>query len=115
MVLDPMSPLAGPFVELREGLPCGGNLGPVAVAFLSLHSWDAPRMVLTPGFERQMVDAARDAGVDRLVAGAVVVRKGGILLLRRKHGDFMGGLYELPSGVIEPGETLEEALYPGGD
>ena len=68
-------------------------------------------MVLTPGFERQLVDAARDAGVDRLVAGAVVVRKGGILLLRRKYGDFMGGLYELPSGVIEPGETLEEALY----
>ena len=67
-------------------------------------------MVLTPCFERQLIDAARDAGVDRLVAGAVVARKGRVLLLRRKYGDFMGGLYELPSGLVEPGETLEEAL-----
>ena len=67
-------------------------------------------MVLTPDFERQLLDAAKDAGGDRLVAGAVVVRKSSVLLLRRKHGDFLGGLYELPSGLVEPGETLEEAL-----
>ncbi len=67
-------------------------------------------MILTPCFERRLVGAARDAGVDRLVVGAVVVRKGRVLLLRRKYGDFMGGLYELPSGLVEPDETLEEAL-----
>ncbi|MDE2938977.1 MAG: NUDIX hydrolase [Chloroflexota bacterium] len=67
-------------------------------------------MILTPCFERQLVGASRDAGVDRLVVGAVVVRKGRVLLLRRKYGDFMGGLYELPSGLVEPDETLEEAL-----
>jgi 8-oxo-dGTP diphosphatase len=68
-------------------------------------------MSLTPSFERQLLDAATDAGVDRLVVGVVIRRHGRALLLRRKHDDFMGGLYELPSGVVEPGETLEEALH----
>ena len=68
-------------------------------------------MLLTPGFERQLVNAARDAGVDRLVVGAVLVRRGRVLLLRRRRNDFMAGLYELPSGVVELGETLKEALY----
>ncbi len=68
-------------------------------------------MVLTPCFDRELLGAARDAGVDRHVVGAVVQRAGRALLLRRKHDDFMGGLYELPSGVVEPGETLEDALH----
>lgn len=68
-------------------------------------------MVLTPWFERQLVDAASSVGIDRLVVGAVVVRKERVLLLRRKHGDFLGGLYEFPSGVVESGETLKESLY----
>ncbi len=68
-------------------------------------------MFLTPCFERQLVNSAGEAGVDRLVVGAVLVRRGRILLLRRKPNDFMAGLYELPSGVVEPGETLKEALY----
>ena len=67
-------------------------------------------MNLPHNLECQLLDAAKDASVDRLVAGAVVVRNGSVLLLRRKYGDFKGGLYELPSGVVEPGETLEEAL-----
>ena len=67
-------------------------------------------MALTPSFERQLIDAAGKAGVDRLVVGAVLLRGGRALLLRRKPGDFMGGAYELPSGVVEPGETLEIAL-----
>ena len=67
-------------------------------------------MNLPHNLECQLLDAAKDASVDRLVAGAVVARNGSVLLLRRKYGDFMGGLYELPSGVVEPGETLEEAL-----
>ena len=68
-------------------------------------------MFLTPFLERQLIDAARDAGVDRLVVGAVFLRGDRPLLLRRKHGDFTAGLYELPSGVVEAGETLEQALY----
>ena len=68
-------------------------------------------MVLTPFLERQLIDAAGNAGIDRFVAAAVIARRGRVLLLRRKHGDFLAGLYELPSGVVEAGETLEQALY----
>ena len=67
-------------------------------------------MVLTPNLERQLVAAGND-GVDRLVVGAAIVRRKRVLLLRRKPADFMAGLYELPSGVVEPGETLKVALY----
>jgi 8-oxo-dGTP diphosphatase len=47
----------------------------------------------------------------RQVVGAVVsADDGSVLLLRRKPGDFLAGLYELPSGQVEAGEKLEEAL-----
>ena len=67
-------------------------------------------MILTPCLERRLVDDARNEAVERLVVGAVVRRNGRTLLLRRRHDDFMGGRYELPSGLVEPCETLEEAL-----
>ncbi|TLF58765.1 NUDIX domain-containing protein [Nocardia cyriacigeorgica] len=53
--------------------------------------------------------AERD-GVQQLVVGAVVEHDGRILLLRRRGDDFMGGIWELPSGKVEPGESLECAL-----
>jgi 8-oxo-dGTP diphosphatase len=52
--------------------------------------------------------------VTRMVVGGVVRRRaeGGlaILVLKRVAGDEYGGLEELPSGGVEPGETLREAL-----
>ena len=68
-------------------------------------------MKLDEVFESQLLREAHLDGVGRLVAGAVVVRKGRVLLLRRRYDDFMGGFYELPSGVAEAGETLGQALY----
>ncbi|MEU4341788.1 NUDIX domain-containing protein [Nocardia sp. NPDC023852] len=66
-----------------------------------------------------MVDAALIArltaeaeidGIQQLVVGAVVEHKGTVLLLQRPKDDFMGGIFELPSGKVEPGETLDAAL-----
>ncbi|GAB3742844.1 NUDIX domain-containing protein [Microlunatus parietis] len=54
-------------------------------------------------------EAERD-GVHQLVVGAVVHHHGRVLLLRRPDDDFMGGIFELPSGKVEVGEGLGEAL-----
>ena len=53
---------------------------------------------------------AQSSGVERLVVGAMICRLGRVLLLRRKPADFMSGLYELPSGLVEGKETLAAAL-----
>ena len=41
--------------------------------------------------------------------GAVVVRDGRVLLVRRRH-DPLAGQWRLPGGAVEVGETLEECL-----
>ncbi len=59
---------------------------------------------------RHLAAEARRAGVQKFVAGGVLVRGEKVLVLRRKPDDFMPGIYELPSGVVEPRETIEEGL-----
>ncbi len=58
----------------------------------------------------QLTAGAESDGVQQLVVGAVVHHNGKVLLLQRPEDDFMGGIWELPSGKVEPGETLDEAL-----
>lgn len=58
----------------------------------------------------QLAASARSDGAQHLVIGAVIASDGKVLLLRRPASDFMGGIYELPSGNVEPGETLDAAL-----
>ncbi|WP_216899654.1 NUDIX hydrolase [Nocardia alni] len=58
----------------------------------------------------QLTAAAESDGVLQLVVGAVVQHNGKVLLLQRPKDDFMGGIWELPSGKVEPGETLDRAL-----
>ncbi|MGK5631048.1 NUDIX hydrolase [Streptomyces sp. URMC 123] len=54
--------------------------------------------------------AARD-GIEKTVVGAVIADPAGrVLLLHRPADDYLGGLWELPSGGVEPGETLIAAL-----
>lgn len=60
--------------------------------------------------ETKLLGKARAEGISRFVVAAVVIKTQTILLLRRKPTDFMGGIYELPSGQVEPGESLGEAL-----
>ena len=54
-------------------------------------------------------EAASD-GVQQLVVGAIIAGSQSVLLLRRSADDFMGGIYELPSGKVDPGEHLGQAL-----
>lgn len=61
---------------------------------------------------RHLVEAAQRDGVAKLVVGAIVHDQHKILILRRSpDDDFMAGIEELPSGTVEPGETLLEALH----
>ncbi|WP_336081084.1 NUDIX hydrolase [Nocardia sp. SSK8] len=55
------------------------------------------------------IEAERDE-VRRLVVGAVVVRHHRVLILRRRRSDSLSGRWELPSGVVEPGEALDDAV-----
>ncbi|WP_067904746.1 NUDIX hydrolase [Nocardia vaccinii] len=58
----------------------------------------------------QLTAGATNDGVQQLVVGAVVRHDGKVLLLQRPEDDFMGGIWELPSGKVEPGESLDQAL-----
>ncbi|WP_433655346.1 NUDIX hydrolase [Nocardia sp. CA-128927] len=66
-------------------------------------------MIETTLLETLTSDAERDQ-VQQLVVGAVVAHDGKVLLLQRPADDFMGGIWELPSGKADPGEALDQAL-----
>lgn len=59
---------------------------------------------------QQLLAEARNDGVQKLVVGTVIKRDEKFLLLERVPSDFMGGLVELPSGIVDPGEDLLSAL-----
>ncbi|GHC73766.1 NUDIX hydrolase [Streptomyces cinnamoneus] len=55
--------------------------------------------------------AAEHDGITKTVVGAVIPDADGkVLLLHRPADDYLGGLWELPSGGVDDGETLVEAL-----
>ncbi|KZM68504.1 NUDIX hydrolase [Nocardia terpenica] len=58
----------------------------------------------------QLVSQAARDEVQQLVVGAIIQFDGKVLLLQRPTDDFMGGIWELPSGKVEPGEALDQAL-----
>ncbi|MGQ0773921.1 MAG: NUDIX hydrolase [Pseudonocardiales bacterium] len=58
----------------------------------------------------QLTAAANADGVQQLVVGGIVQDGDNVLLLRRPVDDFMGGIYELPSGKVDPDEPLDAAL-----
>jgi len=65
----------------------------------------------SPEFLAGLVGDACAGGVTGFVVGAVVADAGRVLLLRRRPDDFLGGMWEIPSGKVEEGETLLEALH----
>src|SRR3990167_10838854 len=62
-------------------------------------------------FYENLVKGSQENGINRYVVGAVIQRESSVLLLERPKDDFMGGIYELPSGRVEDGESLDIALY----
>ncbi|MBK5990510.1 NUDIX hydrolase [Streptomyces microflavus] len=63
-----------------------------------------------PLTESLLAEARRD-GIEKYVVGALITDEDSrVLLLRRRPDDFLGGLWELPSGGVDPGERLVDAL-----
>ena len=48
--------------------------------------------------------------IQKIVVGAVILNKEKVLALQRIQDDFMGGLIEIPSGTVDEGEDIDEAL-----
>ncbi|MGW8569781.1 NUDIX hydrolase [Streptomyces niveus] len=58
-----------------------------------------------------LISAADADNITKHVVGAVIPNaEGRVLLLHRTADDYLGGLWELPSGGVDAGETLTEAL-----
>ena len=65
---------------------------------------------LQPLIEQLTGEAGRDA-ITKLVVGAIVHSGGQVLIVRRSDTDpFMPGIEELPSGGVDHGEDLLDAL-----
>lgn len=58
-----------------------------------------------------LIERGKDDGIEKNVVGAIIVNeKNQILVMSRKVDDFMGGIDELPSGNMEKGESIFDAL-----
>ena len=64
--------------------------------------------------DQELLGASDAVLVTRMSVGGVLCRRVNgdlaVLVLKRVAGDEYGGLEELPSGGVEPGETAGEAL-----
>ena len=55
------------------------------------------------------VKAEKD-GITKLVVGVAIAKGKRILVVRRSPDDYMGGIFELPGGGVDEGETIEETV-----
>lgn len=67
-------------------------------------------MISNAFLDRLCAQATTD-GIQQLVVGAVITHADTVLLLQRPANDFMGGIYELPSGKVNTDEALDAALH----
>ncbi|MER7668952.1 NUDIX domain-containing protein [Kitasatospora sp. NPDC096128] len=67
--------------------------------------------VTSPEFVAGLAADAEAAGITGFVAAAVINHDGRVLLVRRNPDDYMGGMWEIPSGTVETGETILDAMY----
>ena len=62
-------------------------------------------------FENVLIEKAKEDAIEKLVVGGVIFNdENKCLILGRKADDFMGGIDEIPSGKLEKGEGLFDAL-----
>lgn len=58
-----------------------------------------------------LIEKGKEEGIMKNVVGGILLNQNNeILIMTRKSDDFMGGIDELPSGNMESGETIYEAL-----
>lgn len=60
--------------------------------------------------DKKLIKEAQLKGISRYSVGIIVVCSKGLLVLQRKDEDSFGGMYELPGGKVEEGESLESAV-----
>ncbi|WP_327111159.1 NUDIX domain-containing protein [Nocardia sp. NBC_01730] len=60
--------------------------------------------------ERQLRSEAHRDGITHFVIGVAVFRERRLLVVRRVPDDYHGGMYELPGGGVESGETFAECV-----
>lgn len=58
--------------------------------------------------ERAVRDLGATDGVTHFATGIAIFRSGKLLVARRVADDFLGGMYELPGGGVDDGETITE-------
>lgn len=58
-----------------------------------------------------LIKKGEQEGIIKNVIGAIILNeKSQVLIMSRKTDDFMGGIDELPSGNMEKGENIYDAL-----
>ncbi|WP_067826142.1 NUDIX hydrolase [Nocardia inohanensis] len=62
------------------------------------------------GIERELRQQAEGEGIVHFVVGVAVFRNGKLLVVRRVADDWHGGMYELPGGGVESGESFAECV-----
>ncbi|WP_395296774.1 NUDIX hydrolase [Kitasatospora hibisci] len=67
--------------------------------------------ITSPEFVAGLAADAEAAGITGFVAAAVINHDGRTLFVRRNPDDYMGGLWEIPSGTVEAGESILDAVY----
>lgn len=66
---------------------------------------------IDPGLTGEINRKLEEDKIQKVVVGAIIFTgESDVLLLERLPNEFKGSLVELPSGAIETGETIEDAL-----
>lgn len=58
---------------------------------------------------QQLAEKALRDGVEYFVSGTLLFKDSKLLLIQRANHDVLGGMYEIPGGLVEEGEGILEA------